>query len=69
MWERRPRSIGVAHRKNVDEDGLHYGAIVGILSQADYASALELRRGIGTVGERDQSMLMTGTGDVSASGR
>ncbi|WP_129116227.1 site-2 protease family protein [Halegenticoccus tardaugens] len=49
----------------VEEDG----AIVGILSQADYAGALELRRGIGTVGEREQSMPMTGTGDVSASGR
>jgi Zn-dependent protease/CBS domain-containing protein len=45
------------------------GAIVGLLSQADYASALELRRGIGTVAERDQSLPMTGTGDVSASGR
>ncbi|WP_227380185.1 CBS domain-containing protein [Haladaptatus halobius] len=47
----------------VEEDG----AIVGILSQADYAGALELQRGIGTVGERDQSMPMTGAGDVSAS--
>ncbi|WP_435366052.1 site-2 protease family protein [Haloarchaeobius sp. DYHT-AS-18] len=44
------------------------GSVVGVLSQADYASALELRRGIGTVGEREQSLPMTGTGDVSASG-
>ncbi|MFC7029099.1 site-2 protease family protein [Halomicroarcula sp. GCM10025324] len=49
----------------VEEDG----AIVGILSQGDYASALELRRGIGTVSERDQSLPMTGAGDVTASGR
>jgi Zn-dependent protease/predicted transcriptional regulator len=38
----------------VEEDG----AVVGMLSQADYASALELRRGIGAAGERGQSPTM-----------
>lgn len=31
------------------------GSVVGVLSRADYARALELRRGIGPVGERGQS--------------
>lgn len=44
-------------------------AIVGIHSQVDYASVLEVRRGVSAVSVGDQSVLMTGTGDGSASRR
>ena len=45
------------------------GSVVGMLSQADYSRALELRRGIGPAGERGQSPPTAETSDRSVSGR